>query len=104
MRDEGRAVKPSLHPSSFRLHPFSRRAVFLAEDEADADAEVVRGLAGRAVRVVVELDGAEVNAVAELEVNAAADDAREAGLALVGRRKTADIRLGVRHARHDVGE
>ena len=37
--------------------------VFLAEDEADADAEVVRGLAAHAVRVVVELDRTEVNAV-----------------------------------------
>src|SRR5205814_8857185 len=53
-------------------------SVFLAEDDADADAEVVLRVAAEVCRVVVELDGAEVNARANAEVEAAADDSREA--------------------------
>src|SRR5437763_1181751 len=53
-------------------------SVFLAEDDADADAEVMLRVGAEVGRVVVELDGAEVNARADAEVEAAADDSREA--------------------------
>src|SRR5437763_8776709 len=53
-------------------------SVFLAEDDADADAEVVLRIGAEVCRVVVELDGAEVNARADAEVEAAAEDSREA--------------------------
>src|SRR5437763_11381396 len=76
----------------------------LSEDDADAEAEVVLGRAAEAGRVVVDLYGAYVDARAEAEVEAAADDRREAGLRVVEAGDAGDARARVREADEAVGE
>src|ERR1043165_217697 len=58
--------------------------LFLSEDDAGTDAEVVLRAAAEVRGVVVELDGADVNAGADAEVEAAADDRGEAVVSAEG--------------------